>query len=141
MQEIHYFCTEFQQILDKVRRFLYVFAVLLPVSMFFSCSSKKERVVTPYGSVLDSVVVEEDFDLHDIQTSGELIVATFSGPETYYDYRGKQLGTQFLLCQRFADSLGVRLRVDVCVCVCVRVCVYVCTFNPSCEKQMFQAGC
>ncbi len=114
MQEIPYFCSDFQQILDKVRRFLYIFAVLGLVSMLLACSSKKERVVTPYGSVLDSVVVEEDFDLHDIQTSGELIMATFSGPETYYDYRGKQLGTQFLLCQRFADSLGVRLRVDVC---------------------------
>lgn len=70
--------------------------------------------MTPYGSVLDSVAVEEDFDLDDIQTNGELIIATFSGPETYYDYHGKSLGTQYLLCQRFADSLGVRLRVDVC---------------------------
>ena len=27
-------------------------------------------------------------DLEDIRRSGELIVATISGPETYYDYRG-----------------------------------------------------
>ena len=70
--------------------------------------------MTPYGSVLDSVEVTEDFDLPDIQTNGELIVATTSGPDTYYDYRGKQLGTQYLICQHFADSLGVRLRIDVC---------------------------
>lgn len=27
-------------------------------------------------------------DLEDIRRSGELIVATISGPETYYDYHG-----------------------------------------------------
>ena len=79
-----------------------------------SCHQRQERVVTPYGSVLDSVEVTEDFDLPDIQTNGELIMATVSGPETYYDYHGRQLGTQYMICQHFADSLGVRLRIDVC---------------------------
>ena len=82
--------------------------------LLFSCTHKQERIVTPYGSVLDSVNVSEDFDLADIQTSGELIMATLTGPDTYYDYHGKSLGTQYLICQQFADSLGVRLRVDVC---------------------------
>ena len=101
-------------ILDIVQRFLYIFAVLGLFLQLSSWSSKQERIVTPYGSVLDSVTVTEDFDLQEIQTNGELIMGTFSGPETYYDYHGKQLGTQYLICQRFADSLGVRLRVDVC---------------------------
>lgn len=79
-----------------------------------SCSQKQERVMTPYGSVLDSVIVTEDFDLQQIQTSGDMIMATVNGPQTYYDYHGKSLGTQYLICQRLADSLGVRLRVDVC---------------------------
>ena len=82
--------------------------------LLLSCMHKQERIVTPYGSVLDSVNVSEDFDLADIQTSGELIMATLTGPDTYYDYHGKSLGTQYLICQQFADSLGVRLRVDVC---------------------------
>ena len=82
--------------------------------LLHSCTHKQERIVTPYGSVLDSVNVTEDFDLADIQTSGELIMATLTGPDTYYDYHGKSLGTQYLICQQFADSLGVRLRVDVC---------------------------
>jgi membrane-bound lytic murein transglycosylase F len=89
-----------------------LFSVLL--LCLLSCSRKQERIVTPYGSVLDSVNVSEDFDLRDIQTSGELIMATLSGPDTYYDYHGRELGTQYLICQHFADSLGVRLRVDVC---------------------------
>ena len=84
------------------------------LALLLSCTQKQERIVTPYGSVLDSVNVSEDFDLAEIQTNGELIMATLNGPETYYDYHGKSLGTQYLICQQFADSLGVRLRVDVC---------------------------
>ena len=96
-------------------RFLNKYSVAMGlVCLLFSCQQRQERVVTPYGSVLDSVAVTEDFDLDDIQTNGELIVATVSGPETYYDYHGRQLGTQYLICQHFADSLGVRLRIDVC---------------------------
>ena len=98
----------------KVMRLLNNLAVYGLVGLLVSCSQKQERLVTPYGSVLDSVVVSDEFDLPDIQTNGELIMATLSGPETYYDYHGRQLGTQYLICQRFADSLGVRLRVDVC---------------------------
>lgn len=96
-------------------RFLDKYALMgALLALLLSCTQKQERIVTPYGSVLDSVNVSEDFDLADIQTNGELIMATLSGPETYYDYHGKSLGTQYLICQQFADSLGVRLRVDVC---------------------------
>ena len=96
-------------------RFLNKYLIVVGVMLLLvSCHQRQERVVTPYGSVLDSVEVTEDFDLPDIQTNGELIMATVSGPETYYDYHGRQLGTQYLICQHFADSLGVRLRIDVC---------------------------
>ena len=43
-----------------------------------------------------------------------MIALTLTGPETYYDYRGRHLGTQYLLAQRFADKLGVSLRMEVC---------------------------
>ena len=90
-------------------------ALVAVVLLLVSCFEKKqEPLVAPWGVIDDTVTVAEDFDLHDIQTSGELIMATVTGPETYYDYHGKSLGTQYLLCQRFADSLGCRLRVDVC---------------------------
>ena len=96
-------------------RFLDKYALMgALLALLLSCTQKQERIVTPYGSVLDSVNVSEDFDLAEIQTNGELIMATLNGPETYYDYHGKSLGTQYLICQQFADSLGVRLRVDVC---------------------------
>lgn len=80
-----------------------------------SCTPKKqEPVVTPWGQILDSVEVKEGFDLPDIQQYGELIVATVTGPQTYYDYHGKSLGTQYLIVQRLADTLGVSVRVEVC---------------------------
>ena len=39
---------------------------------------------------------------------------TLSGPDTYYDYHGHGMGLQYLLCEKFAQKIGVSLRVDVC---------------------------
>ena len=71
-------------------------------------------MVTPWGEIMDSIPPTDDFDLEEIQSNGELIALTMTGPETYYDYRGKHLGAQYLLAQRFADKLGVSLRMEVC---------------------------
>ena len=80
-----------------------------------ACGQKRqEPVVTPWGEITDTIPTDEDFDLADIQRNGELIALTLTGHETYYDYRGKHLGTHYLLCQRFADQLGVSLRMEVC---------------------------
>ncbi len=113
--KISNFAPFFEILCKNLMRFLNKYLVVVGAMLLLvSCRQRQERVVTPYGSVLDSVEVTEDFDLPDIQTNGELIMATVSGPETYYDYHGRQLGTQYLICQHFADSLGVRLRIDVC---------------------------
>ena len=113
--KISNFAPFFEILCKNLMRFLNKYLVVVGAMLLLvSCHQRQERVVTPYGSVLDSVEVTEDFDLPDIQTNGELIMATVSGPETYYDYHGRQLGTQYLICQHFADSLGVRLRIDVC---------------------------
>ena len=98
----------------KLKRLISYILWAVVFVLLVSCVQKQERVVTPYGSVLDSANVVDEFDLAGIQTSGELIMATLNGPDTYYDYHGRQLGTQYLICQHFADSLGVRLRVEVC---------------------------
>ena len=71
-------------------------------------------MVTPWGEITDTIPTDDDFDLDDIQRNGELIALTLTGPETYYDYRGRHLGIHYLLCQRFADKLGVSLRMEVC---------------------------
>ena len=82
---------------------------------FCSCQQKQqEPVITPWGQITDTIPTDDDFDLDAIQRNGELIALTLTGPETYYDYHGRHLGTQYMLAQRFADKIGVMLRMEVC---------------------------
>ena len=77
--------------------------------VLIACAEKKERVATPWGTTLgeDTVAATANFALQDIISGGELIMLTLSGPESYYDYRGRGMGTQYLLCEKFAKNLGV----------------------------------
>ena len=82
-----------------------------------SCKERKEKIVTPWGEVIgegDSLPKQGNFTLSDILSNGELIVLTMSGPETYYDYHGRGMGLQYLLAEKFAQKMGVSLRVEVC---------------------------
>lgn len=98
--------------LNRNSIYIHLLALLL---LLAACGQKRqEPVVAPWGEIADTIPAGEDFDLDDIQRNGELIALTLTGPETYYDYRGKHLGTHYLLCQRFADHLGVSLRMEVC---------------------------
>lgn len=54
-----------------------------------------------------------DYDLEDIQSAGELIAVTLSGPDTYYEYRGQGFGLQYMMAEAFARSIGVRLRMEI----------------------------
>lgn len=45
--------------------------------------------------------------------TGELIIATLSGPDTYFDYQGKYLGLQYALAEHFAQQNGLRVRVEL----------------------------
>lgn len=119
MQENEYFCSENCPSFSILVQILNKYSVLLAVILLVSCVEKKqEKVVTPWGQVLgeetDSIGASDDFDLREIQHSGQLILATINGPQTYYDYHGKLLGTQYLLVQRLADKIGVGIRVEVC---------------------------
>ena len=81
-----------------------------------SCTEKKTQEMTPWGEPLNGEQTSETgkFTLSDIQANGEMIMLTTSGPDTYFDYHGHGMGTQFLLCERFAQHIGVSLRVEVC---------------------------
>ena len=92
-----------------------IIILFLLLFLFASCGQKKqEPVQTPWGEVADTIPENDDFDLSDIQQGGELIALTLTGPNTYYDYRGRHLGFQYLLCLRFAQHLGVSLRMETC---------------------------
>ena len=107
-----YFCKQNRKKLQQKSIYIH-FSLLL--FLLVACGQKqKEPMLTPWGEITDSVVTDGDFDLEEIQSSGELIALTLTGPDTYYDYRGRHLGVQYLLCQRFADRMGVGLRMVVC---------------------------
>lgn len=90
--------------------------ILFLLCFLAACDGKKDQepVVAPWGEIVDTIDVSADFDLGEIQQSGEMILLTLTGPEYYYDYRGRHLGTQYLLAEKFAKQIGVRLRVEVC---------------------------
>lgn len=96
-------------------KFKVVYIVILAF-LLVACREQKPqgKVVAPWGEVMDSMDVDDDFDLEEIQSGGEMILLTLSGPQYYYDYHGRHLGTQYLLALKFAEQLGVRLRVEVC---------------------------
>lgn len=82
------------------------------------CAGRKEPVTTPWGETIgddaDTVAVAGSFSYNDILDAGELIMLTISGPDSYYDYHGRGMGTQFLMCEKLAQKMGVGLRVELC---------------------------
>lgn len=96
----------------KRKVFTYVIAFLLIV--IAGCSKKAERTTIWGDTLSDGGGVEERIQFSDIQLNGEMIVLTISGPDTYFDYHGRDAGTQFMACEKFAKHVGVSLRVELC---------------------------
>lgn len=80
--------------------------------LLFACREERAKRISPLGITTDEETAEADYDLDKIQASGELIAVTLSGPDTYYEYRGKGFGLQFELAEHFANSIGTRLRME-----------------------------
>lgn len=96
------------------RSYLFIFFTLILTA---SCAKREKAVTTPWGEVIgdeDSVSTSSEFSFADIVSNGEMIMLTLSGPETYFEYHGRAMGTQYLLCEKFAQRIGVGLRVEVC---------------------------
>lgn len=51
--------------------------------------------------------------MYEIEESGEIIGITLSGPDTYFEFRGKGFGLQNSLAEDYARNIGVRLRMEV----------------------------
>ncbi len=96
-----------------------IFALFLLVG----CSPKKNQPeVTPWGTPvgenLDSTehatAPGKGFSYDDIVANGEIIMLTVNGPTTYYNYHNHGMGLYYLLCEKFAQKIGVSLRVEEC---------------------------
>lgn len=95
-----------------------LFTAIFLTSLLLSCGHK-EPETTPWGTTIgeeqtDTLSPAKGLSLSEIMANGELIMLTINGPETYYDYHGKGMGLQYLLCERFAQHIGVSLRVELC---------------------------
>ncbi len=78
-----------------------------------ACKSRPAKEKETLFGVDSTAVTSGDYDLDQIQQSGELIMLTLYGPNTYFTYRDVDLGYQHDLCELFANELGVRVRVEV----------------------------
>ena len=96
----------------RLDKYLFIIFALL----FMACQHDKKVEQTPWGTSLETNTdsISTDYTFNDILNNGEIIMLTFSGPQTYYEYHGRGMGTQYLLCEKFAQTLGVSLRVEVC---------------------------
>lgn len=98
-----------------MRHLIPTFFLLLSFALA-SCDSQQRSEVTPWGTQfgVDSIPQGDSFGLDDIVSNGEMIVLTMSGPDTYFDYHGRGMGLQYMLCEKFAQAIGVSLRVELC---------------------------
>ena len=99
------------------RAYLYI---ILALSLLFSCEQHRPPT-TPWGTEVRDERGEgrargtwDEGSLAGIQAAGELLVLTTTGPDTYFDYHGRGMGTQYLLIEEFARTIGVAVRVEVC---------------------------
>ena len=121
-----------------MRKKLYLYG-LYTLLLLSSCADKKpQQEITPWGTPVGDVEAmdangddsaegtssdasasskgkkQRGLSLADIQDNGELIMLTVNGPTTYYDYHNHGMGLQYLLCEKFAQQIGVSLRVEEC---------------------------
>ncbi len=99
-----------------MKQLLFFLPVLLTLYTASGCREKEEKHASPLG-ITDTDNEENApttyYDLDQIQEAGELIAVTLSGPETYFEYRGKGFGLQYEMAERFAVSVGARLRMEI----------------------------
>lgn len=92
---------------------LRIVLLFLATAVIVSCG-KKVDTKSPWGSADGSKLAGSALTLNEIVSNGEMIIAVLSGPDTYFEYHGTNLGLQYLLCEDYAQSIGVALRVEVC---------------------------
>ena len=75
-----------------------------------SCQHQAKTQTAPWGDVSDTATTT----LATIHENGEMIMLTLNGPDTYYEYRGRNMGPHYMMAEKLAEHLGVALRVDIC---------------------------
>ena len=86
---------------------------ILILAALISCKKHPGALSASIDSESDEAKSAISPDLSEIEQSGELIAITVNGPDTYYEYRNRSLGLQFMMAEAFANHLGMRLRMEV----------------------------
>ena len=87
--------------------------LLLSLPLLLSaCQSKQQKQEEVNGAFAKAAKPQGE-NLGRIADSGELLIATLSGPDTYFDFQGVNMGLQYALAEDFAATLGVAVRVEV----------------------------
>lgn len=94
------------------RRYYSLIPILYSLILLHACTAK-QNPSPKVGQGGFAETEEELYDLHEIQSSGTIIAGTLSGPDTYYEYHGKEMGLQFELAEDFAQSIGVKLQMEI----------------------------
>ena len=98
-------------------------SAIVALLLLGACSAKKEQPeLTPWGTPVEQGESADTLNhkstgalsLEDIIANGELIMLTVNGPTTYYEYHGRGMGLQYMLCEKFAQQIGVSLRIEEC---------------------------
>jgi len=82
-----------------------------PLLWLTACQEKSQKVSTIFRS--NEAKGSTAIDLGEIESNGELIAATLSGPDTYYEFRGQGFGLQYELISYFARQNGLRIRMEI----------------------------
>lgn len=72
----------------------------------FSCGEKRNEAV-----VLEETIAQRD--LKDILEEGEIVLITENSSTSYYLYRGQPMGYDYELIKKFAEDMGIDLKVKV----------------------------
>ncbi len=91
-----------------------IILALATLTLFTACHKRKVEGSTADNGAFAKVAKRNANDnVGRISESGELIIGTISGPDTYFDYQGRGMGLQYALAENFAQSLGVGVRVEL----------------------------
>ncbi len=96
-------------------RIIQLVLISLTLAALAGCKGDGKLRDTPDNGAFAKPSAKESPTLERIAQSGELIVGTISGPDTYFDYQGHGLGLQYALAEDFAATQGVAVRVETAV--------------------------
>lgn len=80
--------------------------------LLFSCGKEQKPNLSTWGDA-PAKVSASNYDLAEIQRSGELIIGTMYGPQSFFEQGGRKQGLQYLLVEDFALHEGLKIRVEI----------------------------